>query len=82
MLTRWRLNMADLPSYDRARAFRLLVALFAIADTRRRERYCVGGCGHEWHRLSAAMCPVGGSRPFGELACHGLRVASSSSAAG
>ncbi|WP_406483046.1 DUF5958 family protein [Streptomyces sp. NBC_01615] len=50
MLTRWRLNMADLPSYDRARAFRLLVALFAIADTRRRERHCVGGCSHEWHQ--------------------------------
>ncbi|MGW4984944.1 DUF5958 family protein [Streptomyces mirabilis] len=32
MLTRWRLNTADLPSYDRARALRLLVALFAIAD--------------------------------------------------
>ncbi|WP_246114022.1 DUF5958 family protein [Streptomyces montanus] len=44
MLTRWRLNMSDLPFYDRARAFLLLVALFAIADTRRRERYCAGGC--------------------------------------
>ncbi|WP_435884086.1 DUF5958 family protein [Streptomyces mirabilis] len=54
MLTRWRLNMADLPSYDRARAFRLLVALFAIADTRRRERYCVGGCSHEWHQPAAS----------------------------
>ncbi|MER5533547.1 hypothetical protein [Streptomyces mirabilis] len=42
MLTRWRLNMADLPSYDRARAFRPLVALFAIADTRRRERHRFG----------------------------------------
>jgi hypothetical protein len=45
--------MSDLPSYDRARAFLLLVALFAIADTRRRERYCAGGCSHEWHQLAA-----------------------------
>jgi hypothetical protein len=61
MLTRWRLDMADLPSYDRARAFRLLVALFAIADTRRRERYCVGGCSHEWHQLAA--CEAAGPAP-------------------
>ncbi|MGW1504575.1 hypothetical protein ACWCQW_39905 [Streptomyces mirabilis] len=32
MLTRRRLNMADLPAYDRARAFRLLVALVALVD--------------------------------------------------
>ncbi|WP_128380839.1 DUF5958 family protein [Streptomyces cavernae] len=53
MLTKWRLNMSALPPYDRARAFRLLVALFAIADTRRRERYCADGCGHDWHQLAA-----------------------------
>lgn len=53
MLTRWRLNMSELPPYDRVRAFRLLVALFAIADARRRERYCADGCSHEWHRLAA-----------------------------
>ncbi|WP_435810147.1 DUF5958 family protein [Streptomyces mirabilis] len=61
MPTRCRLNMAELPSYDRARAFRLLVALFAIADTRRRERYCVGGCSHEWHQLAA--CGDAGPAP-------------------
>ncbi|WP_406487939.1 DUF5958 family protein [Streptomyces phaeochromogenes] len=53
MLTRWRLNMSHLPPYDRARAFRLLVALFAIADNRRRERYCADGCSHAWHQLTA-----------------------------
>ncbi|MGI5259894.1 DUF5958 family protein [Streptomyces angustmyceticus] len=52
MLTRWRLHMSALPPYDLPRAFRLLVALLAIADTRRRERYCAGGCGHEWHQLA------------------------------
>ncbi|MER5941604.1 DUF5958 family protein [Streptomyces sp. NPDC001928] len=24
-----------------------------MADERRRERFCSGGCGHWWHRLSA-----------------------------
>lgn len=51
MLIHWRLHMSALPPYDLPRAFRLLIALLAIADTRRRERYCVGGCGHEWHQL-------------------------------
>ncbi|WP_344358185.1 DUF5958 family protein [Streptomyces gobitricini] len=35
-------------------AFRLLIAVLAIADARRRERFCSGGCSHWWHRLSAA----------------------------
>ncbi|WP_435809916.1 DUF5958 family protein [Streptomyces mirabilis] len=61
MLTRWRLNMADLPCYDRAMAFRLLVALFAIADTRRCERCCVGGCSQEWHQLTT--CEDAGPAP-------------------
>ncbi|MFE1574662.1 DUF5958 family protein [Streptomyces fradiae] len=26
----------------------------AIADARRRERFCSGGCSHWWHRLSVA----------------------------
>ncbi|MGI5401267.1 DUF5958 family protein [Streptomyces sp. CA-135486] len=32
----------------------MLIAVLAIADGRRRERFCSGGCGHWWHRLSAA----------------------------
>ncbi|MFD0621933.1 DUF5958 family protein [Streptomyces sanglieri] len=28
--------------------------MLAIADGRRREHYCSDGCGHWWHRLSAA----------------------------
>ncbi|WP_326633583.1 MULTISPECIES: DUF5958 family protein [unclassified Streptomyces] len=42
------------PLDERRKAFRLLVAVFAIADGRRRERFCSDGCGHWWHRLSAA----------------------------
>lgn len=43
-----------LPRDERRKAFRLLVAVLAIADERRRARYCSDGCGHWWHDLSAA----------------------------
>ncbi|MFD7262673.1 DUF5958 family protein [Streptomyces sp. NPDC059874] len=39
------------PLDERRKAFRLLVSVLAVADGRRRERYCSNGCGHEWHRL-------------------------------
>ncbi|MGW0653516.1 DUF5958 family protein [Streptomyces umbrinus] len=42
------------PLDERRKAFRLLVAVLAIADGRRRDRFRAGGCGHWWHRLSAA----------------------------
>ncbi|MET9572887.1 DUF5958 family protein [Streptomyces virginiae] len=41
------------PLDERRKALRLLVAVLAIADGRRRERFCPDGCGHWWHRLSA-----------------------------
>ncbi|CAL9612930.1 DUF5958 family protein [Streptomyces sp. enrichment culture] len=41
------------PLDERRKAFRLLVAVFTIADARRRERFCADGCSHWWHRLSA-----------------------------
>jgi hypothetical protein len=41
------------PRDERRKAFRLLIAVLSIADARRRERYCSGGCGHWWHGLSA-----------------------------
>ncbi|MFF0000484.1 DUF5958 family protein [Streptomyces avermitilis] len=40
------------PADERRKAFRLLIAV--LADARRRERFCSGGCGHWWHRLPAA----------------------------
>jgi DMSO/TMAO reductase YedYZ molybdopterin-dependent catalytic subunit len=52
MLTKWRFGMEGLPAYELTKSFHLLVALFSIADTRRRTLHCVGGCGHEWHNLS------------------------------
>ncbi|MFE7211370.1 DUF5958 family protein [Streptomyces sp. NPDC057611] len=53
MLTGWNLGMAGLPAYELTKSFRLLVALFSIADARRRALYCAGGCSHEWHQFSA-----------------------------
>ncbi|MGW0632309.1 DUF5958 family protein [Streptomyces sp. NPDC002758] len=52
MLTKWRFGMDQLPAYELTKSFRLLAALFSIADTRRRTLPCAGGCGHEWHNLS------------------------------
>ncbi|WP_432196761.1 DUF5958 family protein [Streptomyces sp. bgisy027] len=52
MLTKWRFGMEVLPAYELTKSFRLLVALFSIADTRRRMLHCADGCGHEWHNLS------------------------------
>ncbi|MFG3347852.1 DUF5958 family protein [Streptomyces sp. NPDC048018] len=53
MLTKWRFGMNRLPTYELTKSFRPLMALFSIADTRRRETHCAGGCGHAWHNLSA-----------------------------
>ncbi|WP_432162821.1 DUF5958 family protein [Streptomyces tendae] len=51
MLTKWHFGMEVLPAYELIKSFRLLVALFSIADSRRRALHCVGGCGHVWHNL-------------------------------
>ncbi|MET8577792.1 MULTISPECIES: DUF5958 family protein [unclassified Streptomyces] len=51
MLTKWRFGMEALPAYELTKSFRLLVALFSIADTRRRTLYCADGCDHAWHNL-------------------------------
>lgn len=40
------------PHDERLKSFRLLIAVLAVADGRRRERFCSDGCGHEWHHLS------------------------------
>lgn len=42
------------PLDERRKAFRLLISVLSIADARRRERFCSGGCSHWWHRVSAA----------------------------
>ncbi|MEU3317125.1 DUF5958 family protein [Streptomyces sp. NPDC006662] len=57
LITRGRINeqlgrIASLaPLDERRKAFRLLISVLAVADDRRRQRFCSDGCGHEWHRL-------------------------------
>lgn len=46
------------PLDERRKAFRLLIAVLTIADARRRERFCSGGCNQWWHRLSVAGNPA------------------------
>ena len=44
-------RVITLPEDERHKAFRLLLGLFCIADTRRRQTVCSTGCSHEWHNL-------------------------------
>ncbi|MGY0460407.1 DUF5958 family protein [Kitasatospora sp. cg17-2] len=53
-----RYGFAALPAEEHVKAFRVLVSVFAVADTRRRQTSCQGGCGHSWHNL-----PTPGRRP-------------------
>ncbi len=43
----WRLS--SLPMADLSDGIRLMLALFAIADARRRATVCANGCSHWWH---------------------------------
>ncbi|MFG2454739.1 DUF5958 family protein [Streptomyces sp. NPDC048512] len=49
-----RYGFAGLPAAEHVTAFRVLVSVFAVADTRRRETYCKGACTHGWHNLAPA----------------------------
>jgi hypothetical protein len=42
-----------LPAGEWAKAFQLFLALFAIADERRRNTRCKGACSHPWHSRHA-----------------------------
>jgi len=42
-------KIVNLPSDEYARAFRLLISLFRLADNERRSIYCHAGCDHWWH---------------------------------
>ncbi|MGW9438089.1 DUF5958 family protein [Streptomyces sp. NPDC055607] len=41
--------LAALPADEHVEAFRVLVSVFSVADTRRGETYCGGACKHAWH---------------------------------
>lgn len=46
-------KIASLTESEYVKSFRLLISLFSVADTRRRETLCKDGCTHEWHNLAA-----------------------------
>ncbi|MFE6838520.1 DUF5958 family protein [Streptomyces sp. NPDC057705] len=46
-----RYGFAALPADEHVKAFRVLVSVFSVADTRRRQTYRKGACGHAWHNL-------------------------------
>ena len=45
-------KLGNLPPHEWVKTFRLLIGLFSIADQRRRETWCKGGCTHAWHNLA------------------------------
>lgn len=53
-----RTGFANLPADECLKAFRVLVSVFTVADTRRRKTYCKGICGHAWHNLPTATEPL------------------------
>lgn len=42
-------KVLNLPESEQEKSFRLLLALFTVADERRRTTTCLGGCSHWWH---------------------------------
>ncbi|WP_370592245.1 DUF5958 family protein [Reinekea sp. G2M2-21] len=49
-----RSKLKQLRGIDQDRAFSLLLAIFSLADQRRRESDCREGCVHEWHNLTSS----------------------------
>ena len=43
-------KVLNLPSIEYLKTFFLLVSIFSVADTRRRNNQCKNGCSHWWHR--------------------------------
>ena len=46
-------RILKLPESEWTKSFRLLLALLAVADRRRRETTCKDGCTHSWHNLES-----------------------------
>lgn len=46
-----RQKVLNMPSLDKRRGFVLFLSIFGVADKRRRETQCKGGCTHEWHNI-------------------------------
>jgi hypothetical protein len=46
-------EMLAVPPEERRKIFRFILALFCVADTRRRQTECQDGCHHWWHNLDS-----------------------------
>jgi hypothetical protein len=44
-------KITALPTTEYKNVFTVLMSVFQVADTLRRENECNGGCTHEWHNL-------------------------------
>jgi hypothetical protein len=44
-------KIVALPDFEMKKAFVSLVTLFKVSDKVRREKWCEGKCGHDWHNL-------------------------------
>ncbi len=44
-------KIVDLPDTEMKNAFISLISLFKTSDKKRREYWCEGKCGHDWHNL-------------------------------
>ncbi|MET8330800.1 DUF5958 family protein [Streptomyces sp. NPDC005181] len=53
------------PPDERRKEFRLLIAILAIADERRRERFCSDGCSTRWNWAASRTSGSCGSAPPG-----------------
>lgn len=52
-------KVANLPHVEHEKSFRLLLALFRLADERRLRTECKEGCSHPWHGSRRASGPGG-----------------------
>ena len=66
VLVKWRTHpargaeaVAGLPESEHMKAFKVLLALFSVADERRRNTQCRGRCTHEWHNLAHVVALKG-----------------------
>jgi hypothetical protein len=46
-----RQKVLNMPKLDQRRGFILFLSIFGVADKRRRETQCKGGCTHDWHNI-------------------------------
>jgi hypothetical protein len=44
-------ELLAVPPEERRKTFRFILALYCVADTRRRETECRDGCHHWWHNI-------------------------------